>query len=206
MGTSPSSRDTTTSNKRGRQVKVGKGFVRKIFLNTDMVASWIVSGSCLLILGLSSLSTLTNASPISAEKVDKRMDMGTNGFYGDTFDSGFGSFETAKRRYIPTSSIHNEDMLAQRPRRIPIHKRMPYIVHKRMDVGMNGFHGDTFSSGFGDFSTAKRKRIMSNSNGFYGDTFSDGFGDFSTAKKRSMGMNSFHGDTFSHGFGDFETV
>ena len=44
------------------------------------------------------------------------MDMGTNGFYGDTFDSGFGSFETAKRRYIPTSSIHNEDMLAQRPR------------------------------------------------------------------------------------------
>ena len=44
------------------------------------------------------------------------MDMGTNGFYGDTFDSGFGSFETAKRRYIPTSSIHNEDMLAQRLR------------------------------------------------------------------------------------------
>ena len=53
---------------------------------------------------------------ISEEKVDKRMDMGTNGFYGDTFDSGFGSFETAKRRYIPTSSIHKEDMLAQRPR------------------------------------------------------------------------------------------
>ena len=53
---------------------------------------------------------------ISEEKVDKRMDMGTNGFYGDTFDSGFGSFETAKRRYIPTSSIHHEDMLAQRPR------------------------------------------------------------------------------------------
>ena len=53
---------------------------------------------------------------MSEEKVDKRMDMGTNGFYGDTFDSGFGSFETAKRRYIPTSSIHHEDMLAQRPR------------------------------------------------------------------------------------------
>ena len=86
-------------------------------------------------------------------------------------------------------------------------KRMPYIVHKKMDMGLNGFHGDTFSSGFGDFSTAKRKRMMSNSNGFYGDTFSDGFGDFSTAKrKRSMGLNAFHGDTFSQGFGDFETV
>ena len=90
-------------------------------------------------------------------------------------------------------------------RRIPIHKRMPYIVHKRMGMGQDGFHGDTFSSGFGDFSTAKRKRMMSNSNGFYGDTFSDGFGDFSTAK-RSLGMNAFHGDTFSQGFGDFETV
>merc|ERR1719468_633789 len=86
---------------------------------------------------------------------------------------------------------------------VPVESKMG----KRMDMGMNGFHGDTFSSGFGDFSTARRKRIMGNSNGFYGDTFSDGFGDFSTAKrKRSMGMNAFHGDTFSHGFGDFETV
>lgn len=132
-----------------------------------------------------------SASPIA----DKRgMDMDTNGFYGDTFNSGFGTFETAKRRYrVPTAS--------------EIAKRMPYIVHKKMDMGTNGFHGDTFSSGFGDFSTAKRKRMMSNSNGFYGDTFSDGFGDFATAKrKRSMGLNAFHGDTFSQGFGDFETV
>ena len=59
---------------------------------------------------------------------------------------------------------------------------MPYIVHKRMNMGENGFHGDTFSNGFGDFSTAKRKRMMSGNNGFYGDTFSDGFGDFSTGE------------------------
>ena len=51
-----------------------------------------------------------------------------------------------------------------------------------MGMGENGFHGDTFSSGFGDFSTAKRKRF-SNTNGFYGDTFSSGFGDFYTAKR-----------------------
>jgi len=170
-----------------------------------MVASCMLSGSCLFILGLSLLSCVTHASPISAEteKISKKMDMGTNGFYGDTFDNGFGVFETTKRRIVPSG--HLEEPFAQRLRRIPVHKRMPYIVHKRMGMGENGFHGDTFSSGFGDFSTAKRKRF-SNTNGFYGDTFSDGFGDFSTAKKRSMGMNSFHGDTFSQGFGDFGTV
>lgn len=87
-----------------------------------------------------------------------------------------------------------------------IHKRMPYIVHKkRMDMGLNGFHGDTFSSGFGDFSTAKRdKRIMTESGFYGGDTFSQGFGDFSTAKR--SGTYDFHGDTFSDGFGDFSTV
>ena len=87
---------------------------------------------------------------------------------------------------------------------IPIHKRMPYIVHKRMDMGMDGFHGDTFSSGFGDFSTAKRKRLMTGSGFYGGDTFSQGFGDFSTAKR--SGTYDFHGDTFSDGFGDFTTV
>jgi len=92
-------------------------------------------------------------------------------------------------------------------RGIPIHKRIPYMVHKRMDGfgSMDGFHGDTFSSGFGDFSTAKRgKRLMTGSGFYGGDTFSQGFGDFSTAKR--SGTYDFHGDTFSDGFGDFMTV
>ena len=84
-----------------------------------------------------------------------------------------------------------------------IHKRIPYIVHKRMDVGGNGFDGDTFSSGFGDFSTTKRKRMGLGGEFGDGDTFSQGFGDFSTAKRMDT---SFHGDTFSSGFGDFSTV
>ena len=89
-------------------------------------------------------------------------------------------------------------------RGIPIHKRIPYMVHKRL-TGMDGFHGDTFSSGFGDFSTAKRgKRLMTGSGFYGGDTFSQGFGDFSTAKR--SGTYDFHGDTFSDGFGDFMTV
>ena len=59
----------------------------------------------------------------------------------------------------------------------------------------NGFYGDTFSSGFGDFYTAKKRRLdmdkfkrrpEMDTNGFYGDTFSSGFGDFYTARKRVL--------------------
>jgi len=84
-----------------------------------------------------------------------------------------------------------------------IHKKIPYIVHKRMDVGVNGFDGDTFSSGFGDFSTTRKKKMGLGGEFGDGDTFSQGFGDFSTAKRMDT---SFHGDTFSSGFGDFSTV
>merc|ERR1712223_1343417 len=133
----------------------------------------------------------------------RSMGMDTNGFYGDTFDNGFGSFETVKRSHGQSKPLYRIVALPAADKRVP---RFSIQNGKRMDMGMNGFHGDTFSSGFGDFSTAK-KRFDSGNNGFFGDTFNDGFGDFSTAKrKKSMGMNSFHGDTFSHGFGDFETV
>merc|ERR1712213_208516 len=136
MGTSPTSRDTTTSNKRGRQVKVGKGFVRKTFLNTDMVASWIVSGSCLLILGLSSLSTLTHASPISAEHHSGLFDpkrSGSRGFHEGIFDEGFGGFSTLRKR----------------GKRSDFQKRRPEMTSR-------GIHGDAFTGGFGDFYTMKR--------------------------------------------------
>jgi len=155
-----------------------------------MVAPSILKLSILVAVGVCIFSSWSSASPT----VKRGMDMDTNGFYGDTFNNGFGSFETVKRG--PKSMY--------RGGALPSDKRVR--LGKRMDMGMNGFHGDTFSSGFGDFSTAK-KRFDSGNNGFFGDTFNDGFGEFSTAKrKKSMGMNSFHGDTFSHGFGDFETV
>jgi len=147
--------------------------------------------SILLAVGVCIFSSWSSASPTEIRK--RSMGMDTNGFYGDTFDSGFGSFETVKRG--PKTMY--------RVVALPSDKRVRF--GKRMDMGMNGFHGDTFSSGFGDFST--QKRFDSGNNGFFGDTFNDGFGEFSTAKrKKSMGMNSFHGDTFSNGFGDFSTV
>jgi hypothetical protein len=86
-----------------------------------------------------------------------------------------------------------------------IHKRIPYIVHrKRMDMGLDGFHGDTFSNGFGEFGTVKR--MGGDANFGYGDTFSQGFGDFGTVKRMDGDTNFGYGDTFSGGFGDFATV
>ena len=60
---------------------------------------------------------------------------------------------------------------------IPLHKRMMIPLHKRYNSGLTGFHGDTFSDGFGDFATVRRKKFT---NSFHGDTFSDGFGEFAT--------------------------
>lgn len=60
-------------------------------------------------------------------------------------------------------------------------------------MGASGFHGDTFSQGFGDFSTMKKRRLGMGASGFHGDTFSQGFGDFSTMKKRT-GMESIESD------------
>jgi hypothetical protein len=157
-----------------------------------MVAPSILKLSVLLVVGVCIFSSWSSASPTAK----RNMGMDTNGFYGDTFDNGFGSFETVKRAHPQSKLLY----------RVVADKRIPRYQKRFSDGGMNGFHGDTFSSGFGDFSTQK-KRFDSGNNGFFGDTFNDGFGDFSTAKrKKSMGMNSFHGDTFSHGFGDFETV
>jgi hypothetical protein len=56
----------------------------------------------------------------------------------------------------------------------------------------SGFHGDTFSSGFGDFWTMRKKNYLAakrrpemDSAGFYGDTFTNGFGDFYTVRKKT---------------------
>lgn len=62
-------------------------------------------------------------------------------------------------------------------------------------MGASGFHGDTFSNGFGDFDTMKRHYPYPNwadkikksqemtKSGFYGDTFNGGFGEFNPMKK-----------------------
>ncbi|CAG0915634.1 unnamed protein product [Notodromas monacha] len=75
--------------------------------------------------------------------------------------------------------------------------------------GARGFHGDAFSNGFGEFSTMKKKKFGSGQmdSAFHGrSAFSGGFGDFSTMRKRFMGPSGFHGDTFSQGFGGFSTM
>jgi len=96
--------------------------------------------------------------------VKRRPEMDTNGFYGDTFSSGFGDFYTAKRSNPGVESISNS-VMDQSPfsKANKFYNTLPYgaayqqhLVKRRPEMDTNGFYGDTFSSGFGDFYTAKR--------------------------------------------------
>jgi len=89
--------------------------------------------------------------------------MDTNGFYGDTFSSGFGDFYTAKRsprlEETPFSGANQFYNQAPEYAFYPHHK-----LKRRPEMDTNGFYGDTFSSGFGDFYTAKRSNLRTTSN------------------------------------------
>jgi len=103
-----------------------------------MVASCMLSGSCLFILGLSLLSCVTHASPISADYHSGLFDpkrSGSRGFHEGIFDQGFGGFSTLKKRAT---------------------KRTLAEVKRRPEMTSRGIHGDAFTGGFGDFYTMKR--------------------------------------------------
>merc|ERR1712037_795426 len=109
---------------------------------------------CLLLL----FSSLAKSSSINRLKGDearakRRPEMDTNGFYGDTFSSGFGDFYTAKRNGAGYGQGGNMDELSYMKRQALI---KPRLAKRRPEMDTNGFYGDTFSSGFGDFYTAKR--------------------------------------------------
>merc|ERR1712110_513770 len=108
---------------------------------------------CLLLL----FTSLAKSSSINRLKGDevrgkRRPEMDTNGFYGDTFSSGFGDFYTAKRNGAGYGQGGGRmDELSYMKRQAP-----PRLAKRRPEMDTNRFYGDTFSSGFGDFYTAKR--------------------------------------------------
>jgi len=147
-----------------------------------------------LVVFLSLFLSLAESSPAGGRDGQERLERGP-----------VDHLKTAEALYYgyPIAKKMSKFIVHRRGVPLIIHKKIPYIVHKRMDVGGNGFDGDTFSSGFGDFSTTRKKKMGLGGEFGDGDTFSQGFGDFSTAKRMDT---SFHGDTFSSGFGDFSTV
>ncbi|XP_014250999.1 uncharacterized protein LOC106667523 isoform X2 [Cimex lectularius] len=151
------------------------------------------------------------------------MEMGSSGFHGDTFNSGFGDFMTMRKRKVGAYK-GNADLTRQ---------IMMQIRKKALDN--QAVLGATYKGGFGDFygakksskglnqresglmsfdgetgeeNTMKKRRPEMDSMGFHGDTFGNGFGEFDTMKKRRPEMDSmgFHGDTFGNGFGEFDTM
>jgi len=111
-----------------------------------MVPSWMLSCSCLFILGLSLLSCVTHASPVSAEYHTGLFDpkrSGSRGFHEGIFDQGFGGFSTLKKRGKRSEIVSDPELLR------PFDKRRPEMTSR-------GIHGDAFTGGFGDFYTMKR--------------------------------------------------
>ena len=133
----------------------------------------------------------------------RKFGMGSSGFYGDTFNEGFGGFSTMKKRRpeMDSSGFYGDVFSGGFGDFGTMKKRRP-------EMTSSGFYGDTFSHGFGDFGTMRKRRPEMTSSGFHGDIFSGGFGDFGTMKKRHPEMTSsgFYGDTFDGGFGDFYTM
>ncbi|ODM98139.1 hypothetical protein Ocin01_08537 [Orchesella cincta] len=67
----------------------------------------------------------------------KRRPMGAQGFHGDTFNQGFGDFDTMKRAY---GNLYDEmEKLKRRP-----------------EMTKSGFDSDLFNGGFGEFHPMKK--------------------------------------------------
>ena len=183
----------------------------KIFVHPAFCATIIIVFSCDMFCPVSCHCFLFPFFASIALTTDKtHQELGT-GFFPDSNEDLDVNKKSEQRRvfYSPIKKLLSQYMLHKRMpihKRIPIHKRLQsharFLIHKKMgDMGMNGFHGDTFSDGFGDFSPSKRNF---GGDAFHSDTFSDGFGEFSPSK-RTLGGDAFHGDAFTDGLGDFST-
>ncbi|XP_064099161.1 uncharacterized protein LOC135210244 isoform X1 [Macrobrachium nipponense] len=117
----------------------------------------------------------------------RRPEMDSSGFYGDTFNGGFGDFYTMKRSLeehpnLDDSGFYGESVSeeltdfspekksdfeetqlheAEKEKESTRRKRDVYQMHqankRRPDMDASGFHGDTFSGGFGDFYTMRKR-------------------------------------------------
>eukprot|EP00090_Calanus_glacialis_P011329 TRINITY_DN19755_c0_g1_i1.p1 TRINITY_DN19755_c0_g1~~TRINITY_DN19755_c0_g1_i1.p1 ORF type:complete len:129 (-),score=21.01 TRINITY_DN19755_c0_g1_i1:203-556(-) len=81
----------------------------------------------------------------------RKPEMDTYGFHGDTFSGGFGDFHPAKKRNPYELPFAAPDGFGSRQDN-PFYQQFK----RRHEMDTNGFHGDTFSSGFGNFYPAKR--------------------------------------------------
>ncbi|XP_065349601.1 uncharacterized protein LOC135945693 [Cloeon dipterum] len=128
---------------------------------------------------------------VNSKQMEKRNPFGINarGFHEDIFDHDYGSFSPMRKRSVPSEELHSRNKRATDPKQ---HQKLGWSK-RRPEMDSSGFHGDTFSSGFGDFWTMRKRAMMAmnkrrpemDSAGFYGDTFTNGFGDFWTVRKKA---------------------
>merc|ERR1712233_268287 len=124
---------------------------KNLLASQEMAAHSFVFCLLLLFTTLAKSSSINRLKAGDEMRAKRRPEMDTNGFYGDTFSSGFGDFYTAKRN---GQGYGQGDELSYMKRQAALIK--PRLAKRRPEMDTNGFYGDTFSSGFGDFYTAKR--------------------------------------------------
>merc|ERR1712039_968773 len=87
-----------------------------------------------------------------------------NDYDGDALDAGFRDISPEALKRFASQYIMHKRIPIHKRMPIPLHKRMPIPLHKRIPIhkrynsGLTGFHGDTFTDGFGDFATVRRKK------------------------------------------------
>lgn len=175
------------------------------------------------------------ALPAKPTRLSKRApEMGSSGFYGDAFNSGFGSFDTMRRRLeSPVSSGDGQLVLvpaveASSSSGTDVNRQEKRLRYRPIRHFGRALHRGVNRS-FGAF-----KRHMLDGGGFYGDAFHGGLGGFNTMRKRQpplsynkqllfwlmapegatsaqkrtsrMGASAFYGDAFNGGMGTFDTM
>lgn len=86
----------------------------------------------------------------------RRPEMDASGFYADTFNGGLNFFDTMKRRQEMNPRSFTDSTLNDNMANPDTMSKSP--IKRRHVMGSDGFHGDTFSSGFGYFDTMKKRQ------------------------------------------------
>ncbi|CAB3377067.1 Hypothetical predicted protein [Cloeon dipterum] len=92
---------------------------------------------------------------VNSKQMEKRNPFGINarGFHEDIFDHDYGSFSPMRKRSVPSEELHSRNKRSTDPKQ---HQKLGWSK-RRPEMDSSGFHGDTFSSGFGDFWTMHQK-------------------------------------------------
>merc|ERR1711990_936093 len=112
----------------------------KLPVSQEMAAQPFVFCLLLLFTALVKSSSINRLRAGDEMRAKRRPEMDTNGFYGDTFSSGFGDFFTAKRNGAGYGQGGNMDELSYMKRQAALMRRRLAKLQRRPEMDTNGFY------------------------------------------------------------------